>query len=67
MIKKLLIPKAGLVVRDLHGRRLPVKGAVKTFSAFWRRRVKDGDVIAQQPPKQPKAAKSKSGIKGDNT
>ncbi|MPW31795.1 DUF2635 domain-containing protein [Agarivorans sp. B2Z047] len=66
MIKKLLTPKAELVVRDPHGRRLPTKGAVKPFTAFWRRRVKDGDVIAQQPPKQP-IAKSKSSKKGGNT
>ena len=45
-----LIPKDGLIVRDpLTGKPLPKEGAPKPRTAYWLRRVRDGDVTEKAP------------------
>ena len=52
-----LIPKDGLIVRDpLTGKPLPKEGAPKPRTAYWLRRVRDGDVTEKAPSKAADAA-----------
>ncbi|MDR1946640.1 MAG: DUF2635 domain-containing protein [Desulfovibrio sp.] len=55
-------PAPGLVIADPQtGDYLPEKGAIMPRSAFWLRRMKDGDVLegpAATPVKPAKAAKA---------
>ena len=47
-----LTPKDGVTVRDpVSGLALPATGAAKPRTAYWLRRLRDGDVSASQPPK----------------
>jgi len=51
-MQKFLIPKKNILVRDpVTKEALPVKGAIKVWSRYWRRRVKCGDCIIGQSPK----------------
>ena len=55
METKFLKPAAGMKVRlENATRHLLAEGESLTMSAYWRRRIKDGDVIAAKPPKPPK-------------
>lgn len=38
-------PRDGLQVRQPDGRRLPEAGATVTDHPYWRRRLRDGDVV----------------------
>lgn len=51
-----LIPAAGLTIRDpITGVPLPPEGEEKTPSAYWWRRLRDGDVTAALPREVPTA------------
>jgi len=53
-----LVPKPGLVVRDpVTGAALPEEGAEKPLTAYWLRRLQDGDASQGKRPKA--AAKGK--------
>ena len=59
MESKFLKPAAGMKVRlENATRHLLTEGEVVTMSAYWRRRLRDGDVTATKPakakPKPPK-------------
>jgi len=53
---KFLIPRKGLLVRDLDT-KIPLAevGEIKLWSRYWRRRVKCGDCAIGQPPKKIKS------------
>ncbi|HCM7542617.1 MULTISPECIES: DUF2635 domain-containing protein [Klebsiella pneumoniae complex] len=56
-------PKDGLSVRcPVRGEALPKEGAYVPDNTFWRRRLKDGDVI----PVQEKGVKSTTQKEGDS-
>ena len=63
-MKKLMIPKKGVKVRDPDsGQHLPEEGAVRAVSSYYNRRVADGDLEIRDVPKktaQKKASKPKS-------
>ncbi|MEM9074437.1 MAG: DUF2635 domain-containing protein, partial [Myxococcota bacterium] len=47
MTKAKLTPKRGLVVPDpVTNKPLAPEGEIKVLNAYWRRRIKDGDVLA---------------------
>lgn len=51
---KLLRPASpDLIVRGLDRHVLPPEGAERAYTAFWRRRVLDGDVLASDPEPAP--------------
>lgn len=53
-----LKPGNGLIVRDPEsGALMPAAGQWKTDNEFWRRRLRDGDVIEAKPPAEKSAAK----------
>lgn len=57
-----LKPSPGLIVRDPEsGEILPAEGRHKTDNEFWRRRLRDGDVIEADPAaeKSPPATAAK--------
>ena len=55
MKTKFLKPAAGLKVRlENATRHLFTEGEEVTMSAYWRRRIKDGDVAEAKPLKPPK-------------
>ena len=55
METKYLKPGAGLLVRlENATRHLLAEGEWVTMSAYWRRRLRDCDVINAKPPKPPK-------------
>lgn len=59
-MQKFLKPKKDTLVRDPDTREaLPPQGMLKTWSRYWRRRVKCGDCIISQPPKSVKKKKEK--------
>ena len=52
---RFLKPAAGLLVRlENATRHLHAEGENVTMSAYWRRRIKDGDVTDAKPPKPAK-------------
>jgi len=58
-----LKPAAGLIVRDPDsGEILPAEGRHKTDNEFWRRRLRDGDVIevSQKQEAAPAAAQPRA-------
>jgi hypothetical protein len=62
-----LIPKDGRNVRDpLTGKALPAEGASKPKTAYWIRRVRDGDVDEGDAPSDT-AAKGKQAAKAAAT
>lgn len=55
-----LIPSDGVTVRDpVTGLALPVTGASKPRTAYWLRRLRDGDVKEGEPPAPQAPAKTK--------
>ena len=55
MKTKYLKPAAGLLVRlENATRHLLAEGESVTMSAYWRRRLRDGDVTEAKPPKPAK-------------
>jgi len=52
-------PREGLRIRQENGKPLPADGGQVPLNSFWRRRLRDQDVLAAQPPRKPKA-KAKS-------
>ena len=55
METKFLKPAKDMLVRlENATRHLLADGESVTMSAYWRRRLRDGDVIAAKPPKPPK-------------
>ncbi len=52
-------PREGLRIRQENGKPLPEDGAHVPLNSFWRRRLRDQDVVAAQAPRKPKA-KAKS-------
>ena len=53
--KLLLFPAEGRMVRDPEtGRPLEAAGEEKPDTQFWRRRLRDGDVISKNGSKAPK-------------
>ena len=72
-----LTPKEGRNVRDpLTGKALPEQGASKPKTAYWIRRVRDGDVVAGSAPaaadttvkgKQAAKAAAAASTSADNT
>lgn len=58
-----VVPKEGLKVRNpKDGAHLPDAGAEVPLDTYWRRRLRDGDVIEGKPPRAPAkqpAAKAK--------
>lgn len=48
-----LVPRDGITVRDpTSGIALPVGGAAKPQTAYWLRRLRDGDVAVKPEPKR---------------
>lgn len=68
-MKKLLVPRKGVLVRDPETRvHLPAEGAVRMVTSYYNRRIADGDLEARDiPVENKKSAKgnSKSKSKGD--
>lgn len=64
-MKKILIPKKGLKVRDpATGEVIPEEGAVKKLNSFFRRRINDGDLtlknnVLKKPTKNQKIKETK--------
>ena len=55
METRFLKPATGMKVRlENATRHLLAEGEEVTTSAYWRRRIKDGDVAEAKPPKPPK-------------
>jgi hypothetical protein len=48
--------RAGLRIRQENGTPLPDEGASVPLNAFWRRRLRDQDVVAASAPRQTKKA-----------
>lgn len=47
-----LVPRAGLLVRHPDTRRpLPPEGEAVELNSYWHRRIADGDVQVQAPPR----------------
>lgn len=60
--KMIVIPRAGLVVRDpVTLQPLPETGAEVSCSAYWLRRVADGDVSKPAPASKSKSHSGKAG------
>lgn len=66
-----VIPAPGRLVRDpLNQTILPPEGAYKPFSGkgfaknYWRRRLRDGDIIIAEPPGPAQATSRRSQGKG---
>ena len=58
METKFLKPAAGMKVRlENATRHLLAEGEDIVMSAYWRRRIKDGDVAEAKLPKPPKSSK----------
>jgi hypothetical protein len=58
MAKVFIKPKEGIKVRDPHTKQyLPEEGAFVELSSYWKRRLKDGDVIEEKLPKKSKVVK----------
>ena len=58
METKYLKPAKDMLVRlENATRHLLAEGEHVTMSAYWRRRLRDGDVVKATPPKPPKPAK----------
>ena len=56
-MQKFLKPAKGMLVRlEDCTRHLFAEGESVTMSAYWRRRLRDGDVIEAKPPKPSKGA-----------
>lgn len=55
--KVFLKPQSGMKIRmpETNG-HLPDEGMELELTHYWRRRIKDGDVVKVQPPKDKKAA-----------
>ena len=52
MVTKFLKPAKGMLVRlENATRHLLAEGEVVTMSAYWRRRLRDGDVTVTKPAK----------------
>jgi len=49
-------PRQGLRIRQENGTPLPDAGANVPLNAFWRRRLRDQDVVAAPAPRQTKKA-----------
>ena len=50
-------PASGFTVRDpVHKRALPETGATVPDTAYWSRRLRDGDVVEADPPAAPAPA-----------
>lgn len=66
-MKKLLIPKTGVKVRDpITGAHLPPEGAVRSMNSYYNRRINDGDleireVEVEKEKVSKKAEKKKDG------
>ena len=55
MSTKIVKPKTGFVVVDPYGRIVPEDGATVKWSAYWERRLRDGEIIvAGQKPTRKK-------------
>ena len=52
-------PRQGLRIRQENGKPLPEDGGQVPLNSFWRRRLRDQDVVATQAPRKPKT-KAKS-------
>ena len=58
MTKVMLKPAAGKLVRDPVTRKhLAEEGELKPKNTYWRRRLRDGDVVEVSTPKTAKASK----------
>ena len=49
-------PRQGLRIRQENGTPLPEAGGQVPLNSFWRRRLRDKDVVAAQAPRKPKAS-----------
>lgn len=52
-------PRQGLRIRQENGKPLPEEGGQVPLNSFWRRRLRDQDVVATQAPRKSKT-KAKS-------
>lgn len=50
-----LKPRDGLQVRKPDGRVLAAAGERVALTTYWRRRLRDGDVLEARPARKPKA------------
>lgn len=66
-MKKLVIPKKGIKVRDeITGQHLPEAGAVRSITTYYDRRIKDGDLeVRDVPVERPKSKKKPEQKDGD--
>lgn len=48
-------PRPGLRIRQENGKPLPEDGGQVPLNSFWRRRLRDQDVVAAPAPRKPKA------------
>lgn len=59
--KRYIKPREGLVVRRPdNAQPLPAAGDWVRWSSYWRRRERDGDIVAANPPKKSKPANKKT-------
>ncbi|WP_328184628.1 DUF2635 domain-containing protein [Marinobacter sp. OP 3.4] len=56
-------PREGLRIRQENGRPLPAEGRHVPLNSFWRRRLRDKDVVAAQAPRKAKAKAKSTEIK----
>ncbi|UEX76990.1 DUF2635 domain-containing protein [Sediminicurvatus halobius] len=59
MQESYLKPRDGLQVRKPDGRVLAAEGERVALTSYWRRRLRDGDVVEARPPRKPSKAESK--------
>jgi hypothetical protein len=66
--KEHVIPQEGLLVRDPErGCHLPAEGATVPLTPYWRRRLRDGDVVLAAKQPKPRATRKPVPVDQDSS